>query len=150
VVVWAANADDQAAHAAHVERYTYGVGPTVVEGFMRATNLLVAATTFCVVGYGACGRGVARALRADGAMVLVVDRDQGARGRVRRHARLLSEIDQAALGPGERLTEHVSQHGRVRLVGRGAGRFQRGPQPVPPAVDDVVARAMLAALSATR
>ena len=54
---------------------TYGVGPTVVEGFMRATNLLVAATTFCVVGYGACGRGVARTLRADGATVLVVDRD---------------------------------------------------------------------------
>ena len=54
---------------------TYGVGPTVVEGFMRATNLLVAATTFCVVGYGACGRGVARALRADGATVLVVERD---------------------------------------------------------------------------
>ena len=54
---------------------TYGVGPTVVEGFMRATNLLVAATVFCVVGYGACGRGVARALRADGATVLVVDRD---------------------------------------------------------------------------
>ena len=54
---------------------TYGVGPTVVEGFMRATNLLVAATTFCVVGYGACGRGVARALRGDGATVLVVERD---------------------------------------------------------------------------
>ncbi len=54
---------------------TYGVGPTVVEGFMRATNLLVAATVFCVVGYGACGRGVARALRADGATVLVVERD---------------------------------------------------------------------------
>jgi len=54
---------------------TYGVGPTVVEGFMRATNLLVAATVFCVVGYGACGRGVARALRADGASVIVVERD---------------------------------------------------------------------------
>ena len=42
---------------------------------MRATNLLVAATAFCVVGYGACGRGVARALRADGAPVIVVERD---------------------------------------------------------------------------
>ena len=31
---------------------TYGVGPTVVEGFMRATNLLVAATASGVVGYG--------------------------------------------------------------------------------------------------
>ncbi len=53
----------------------YGVGPTVVEGFMRATNLLVAATTFAVVGYGACGRGVARALRADGATVIAVELD---------------------------------------------------------------------------
>jgi adenosylhomocysteinase len=53
----------------------YGVGPTVVEGFMRATNCLVAATTFAVVGYGACGRGVARALRALGGTVVVVEID---------------------------------------------------------------------------
>jgi len=290
--VWASNADDQAAHTAHIERIldwgpdllldngadliagtverglhvtaateettsganrlkselsarvpfpvvviddsplkrlienTYGVGPTVVEGFMRATNLLVAATTFCVVGYGACGRGVARALRADGATVLVVDRDpikaleaafDGMRvhdlqralpeadvvitvtgttgvigapelallrdGALLANAGHFSEIDLAALGPGERLTDHVSQHGRIRLLGRGEmlnltaatgnqiqvmdlgfalqahslralardpGRFKAGPQPVPTDVDDVVARAMLAALSATR
>ncbi len=53
----------------------YGVGPTVVEGFMRATNLLVPATTFAVIGYGACGRGTARALRADGATVIAVEID---------------------------------------------------------------------------
>jgi adenosylhomocysteinase len=288
VTVWASNADDQAAHAAHVERIlawgpdllldngadliagtvergvpvtaateettsganrlkaelsarvpfpvvviddsplkrlienTYGVGPTVVEGFMRATNLLVAATTFCVIGYGACGRGVARALRADGASVLVVDRDpvkaleaafdgmrvrdlQGALpeadvvitvtgttgvigagelalmsdGVLLANAGHFSEIDLAALGPGTRLTEHVSQHGRIRLLGRGEmlnltaatgnqiqvmdlgfalqahslrelarepHRFRPGPQPVPPAIDDTVARAMLTAL----
>jgi adenosylhomocysteinase len=141
---------------------TYGVGPTVVEGFMRATNLLVAATTFCVVGYGACGRGVARALRADGATVLVVDRDPvkaleaafdgmlvreladglpeadvvitvtGSTGVIGRdqvallrdgallaNAGHFSEIDAGALDPGVRLTEHVSQHGHVRLLGRG-------------------------------
>ena len=290
--VWASNADDHAAHAAHIERIldwrpdllldngadliagtverglpvaaateettsganrlkselsarvpfpvvviddsplkrlienTYGVGPTVVEGFMRATNLLVAATTFCVVGYGACGRGVARALRADGATVLVVDHDpikaleaafDGMRvhdlqralpdadvvitvtgttgviaapelallrdGALLANAGHFSEIDLAALGPGERLTDHVSQHGRIRVLGRGEmlnltaatgnqiqvmdlgfalqahslralaldpGRFEAGPQPVPTDVDDVVARAMLAALSATR
>jgi adenosylhomocysteinase len=201
---------------------TYGVGPTVVEGFMRATNLLVPATTFCVVGYGACGRGVARALRADGATVLVVEREPvraleaafdgmgvrelhdalpqadvvitvtGTTGVIGAEELALlrpdallanaghfSEIDAAALGPGERLTEHVSRHGRIRLLGRGEmlnltaatgnqiqvmdlgfalqahslrelardpSRFVPGPQPVPPAVDDVVARAMLAAL----
>ena len=292
VTVWAAKADDAAAHAAHIERIldwgpnllldngadliagavargleiafateettsganrlkaelagrvpfpvvviddsplkrlienTYGVGPTVVEGFMHATNLLVPATAFCVVGYGACGRGVARALRADGALVTVVERDPvraleaafdgmrvrelhdalpdadvvitvtGTTGVIGRHeldllrdgallanAGHFSEIDAAALGPGRRLTEHVSEHGRVRLLGRGEmlnltaatgnqiqvmdlgfalqaqslralareqGRFVDGPQPVPTEVDDAVARAMLAALAATR
>jgi adenosylhomocysteinase len=53
----------------------YGVGPTVVEGFMRATNCVVATSTFAVVGYGSCGRGVARSLRALGASVIVVERD---------------------------------------------------------------------------
>ncbi len=228
VTVWAANADDATAHAAHIERIldwapdllldngadliagtvtrgfavtaateettsganrlkselservpfpvvviddsplkrlienTYGVGPTVVEGFMRATNLLVAATTFCVVGYGACGRGVARALRADGATVLVVERDPvraleaafdgmrvrdlhaalpdadvvitvtGTTGVIGRaeiellrddallaNAGHFSEIVSDALGPGQRVTEQVSRHGKVRLLGRG-------------------------------
>ena len=30
-----------------------------------------------------------------------------------------SEIDAGALGPGERLTEQVTQHGSIRLLGRG-------------------------------
>jgi adenosylhomocysteinase len=292
VSVWAANADDARAHAAHIERIldwgpdllldngadliagtverglaigfateettsganrlkaelagrvdfpvvviddsplkrlienTYGVGPTVVEGFMRATNLLVAATAFCVVGYGACGRGVARALRADGALVTVVERDPvraleaafdgmrvrelhdalpdadvvitvtGTTGVIGReeldllrdgallaNAGHFSEIDADALGTGRKLTEHVSEHGHIRLLGRGEmlnltaatgnqiqvmdlgfalqaqslralardpGRFLNGPQPVPAEVDDAVARAMLAALAATR
>jgi adenosylhomocysteinase len=292
IEVWAANADDQSAHAAHVERIldwqpdllldngadliagvllrglpvtaateettsganrlkaelsgrvpfpvividdsplkrlienTYGVGPTVVEGFMRATNLLVPATTFCVVGYGACGRGVARALRADGASVIVVDRDPvkgleaafdgmrvleleralpeadvvitvtGSTGVIgARELELVrddvllanaghfSEIDLEALGPGDPLTAQVSRHGKVRLLGRGEmlnltsatgnqiqvmdlgfalqarslrelardpGRFAAGPQPVPPEIDEVVARRMLGALASTR
>jgi adenosylhomocysteinase len=53
----------------------YGVGPTVVEGFMRATNRGVATTAFAVVGYGPCGRGIARALRALGGSVTVVERN---------------------------------------------------------------------------
>ncbi len=207
---------------------TYGVGPTVVEGFMRATNLLVAATTFCVIGYGACGRGVARALRADGATVLVVECDPvkaleaafdgmavraldaalgaadvivtvtGSTGVIGRHelglvrdgvllanAGHFSEIEVAELGEGVRLTDDVSEHvvgdRRIRLLGRGEmlnltaaagnqiqvmdlgfalqahslraltadpGRFAAGPQPVPPEIDDTVARGMLASLSA--
>lgn len=53
----------------------HGVGPSVVEGFMRATNSSVAATTFAVVGYGFCGRGIARSLRGLGASVIAVERD---------------------------------------------------------------------------
>jgi adenosylhomocysteinase len=54
----------------------HGIGPAVVDGFMRATNSLIAAKTFVVVGYGSCGRSLARTLRALGAIVIVVERDE--------------------------------------------------------------------------
>ena len=53
----------------------HGIGPAVVDGFMRATNGLVAAKTFTVVGFGSCGRSLARTLRRLGASVIVVERD---------------------------------------------------------------------------
>ena len=53
----------------------HGIGPAVVDGFLRATNSLVAAKTFAVVGFGSCGRSLARTLRALGAVVIVVERD---------------------------------------------------------------------------
>ncbi|MFY9558130.1 MAG: adenosylhomocysteinase, partial [Blastocatellia bacterium] len=53
----------------------HGVGPTVVEAFMRATNLLVPSREFVVFGYGSVGRGIARCLRALGAHVTVVEPD---------------------------------------------------------------------------
>ena len=53
----------------------HGVGPTVVEGFMRATNLLVPGRSFVVFGYGSVGRGIAKCLRALGARVNVVEPD---------------------------------------------------------------------------
>lgn len=54
----------------------HGIGPAVVDGFMRATNSLIAAKTFAVVGYGSCGRSLARTLRALGAAVVVVEQDE--------------------------------------------------------------------------
>ena len=51
----------------------YGIGPAVLDGFLRATNCLVAATTFAVVGYGSCGRSLCRTLRALGATVISVE-----------------------------------------------------------------------------
>jgi adenosylhomocysteinase len=53
----------------------HGIGPAVVDGFQRATNSLIAAQTFAVVGFGSCGRSLARTLRALRASVLVVERD---------------------------------------------------------------------------
>ena len=53
----------------------HGIGPAVVDGFLRATNALVAAKTFAVVGFGSCGRSLARTLRRLGANVVVVERD---------------------------------------------------------------------------
>ncbi|HEX6480648.1 MAG TPA: adenosylhomocysteinase [Ktedonobacteraceae bacterium] len=53
----------------------HGVGPTIVEGFMRETNLLVQSRSFVVFGYGSVGRGIARTLRRLGAQVAVVEPD---------------------------------------------------------------------------
>jgi adenosylhomocysteinase len=52
-----------------------GIGPAAVDGFFRATNTFVAGKTFAVVGFGWCGRSLARTLRAMGAVVLVVEID---------------------------------------------------------------------------
>jgi len=54
----------------------HGIGPAVVDGFMRATNSLIAGKTFAVVGFGSCGRSLARTLRALGAIVIVVELDE--------------------------------------------------------------------------
>ncbi len=53
----------------------HGVGPTIVEGFMRETNLLVQSRSFIVFGYGSVGRGIARCLRKLGGHVTVVEPD---------------------------------------------------------------------------
>jgi adenosylhomocysteinase len=53
----------------------HGVGPSIVEGFMRETNLLVQSRSFVVFGYGSVGRGIARRLRVLGGHVTVVEPD---------------------------------------------------------------------------
>jgi adenosylhomocysteinase len=52
-----------------------GIGPATVDGFFRATNTFIAGKTFAVVGFGWCGRSLARTLRALGAVVIVVEVD---------------------------------------------------------------------------
>ncbi len=54
----------------------HAVGQSVVESFMRITNLMVPGRRFVVFGYGWCGRGVAHYLRALGGKVAVVEVDE--------------------------------------------------------------------------
>lgn len=61
--------------AKRVVENRYGVGSSVVDGFMRATNIMLHGKIAVVVGYGYCGSGVAQRLRGMGAHVTVVDND---------------------------------------------------------------------------
>ncbi len=54
----------------------HAVGQSVVESFMRITNLMVNGRRFVVAGYGWCGRGIAHYLRAFGGKVAVVEIDE--------------------------------------------------------------------------
>lgn len=53
----------------------YGTGQSVLDGLLRASNVLIAGLNFVVVGYGDCGRGVASRADGLGAHVIVVEVD---------------------------------------------------------------------------
>ncbi|MCK5560191.1 MAG: adenosylhomocysteinase, partial [Thermoplasmata archaeon] len=53
----------------------YGTGQSTLDGFMRATNVLLAGKNFVVGGYGWCGRGLANRARGLGAQVIVLEVD---------------------------------------------------------------------------
>ena len=101
----------------------HGVGPTVVEGFMRATNLLVPAKRFVVFGYGSVGRGIARALRALGGRVTVVEPDPIRALEAALDGMVISTIE-GALKNGE---VFITATGRPRvIVGAHFGRLPDG------------------------
>lgn len=51
----------------------YGTGQNTIDGILRATNTLLAGSTFIVAGYGWCGRGIALRARGMGARVIVCE-----------------------------------------------------------------------------
>ncbi|OGW50851.1 MAG: adenosylhomocysteinase [Nitrospirae bacterium RBG_19FT_COMBO_42_15] len=53
----------------------YGTGQSTVDGILRATNRLIAGSTFVVCGYGWCGKGVAMRAHGMGANVVIVEID---------------------------------------------------------------------------
>lgn len=52
-----------------------GVGQSVVDGFMRATGMLLGGKEILIIGYGFCGSGIAQRFRALGAFTSVWDTD---------------------------------------------------------------------------
>jgi adenosylhomocysteinase len=53
----------------------YGTGQSTFDGFMNATNLLVAGKRLVVAGYGWCGKGIAMRAKGLGASVIVTEVD---------------------------------------------------------------------------
>jgi adenosylhomocysteinase len=53
----------------------YGTGQSTIDGIIRATNMLLAGSTFVVGGYGWCARGLAMRARGMGANVIVTEVD---------------------------------------------------------------------------
>jgi len=53
----------------------YGTGQSTLDGIIRASNILIAGLNFVVIGYGDCGRGVAKRADGLGALVIVVEVD---------------------------------------------------------------------------
>lgn len=63
------------ANTKHLFDNRYGTGQSTIDGIIRATNRLLAGSTFVVAGYGWCGRGVATRARGLGARVIVTEVD---------------------------------------------------------------------------
>ena len=61
------------AQTKHLFDNRYGTGQSTLDGIIRATNLLMAGSTFVVAGYGWCSRGLANRARGLGAEVIVTE-----------------------------------------------------------------------------
>jgi adenosylhomocysteinase len=59
----------------HLFDNRYGTGQSTFDGWMNATNLLVAGKSLIVAGYGWCGRGIAMRAKGLGANVIVTEVD---------------------------------------------------------------------------
>ena len=63
------------ARTKHLFDNRYGTGQSTIDGIIRATNRLLAGSTFVVCGYGWCGRGVAMRAHGMGANIIVTEID---------------------------------------------------------------------------
>jgi len=63
------------ANTKHLFDNRYGTGQSTIDGIIRATNRLLAGSSFVVSGYGWCGRGVATRAKGHGARVIICEVD---------------------------------------------------------------------------
>jgi len=63
------------ANTKHLFDNRYGTGQSTIDGILRATNMLLAGSTFVVCGYGWCGKGIAMRARGMGARVIICEVD---------------------------------------------------------------------------
>jgi adenosylhomocysteinase len=136
----------------------YGTGQSVLDGILRATNLLLAGRSIVVLGYGAAGRGIAARAKGAGAAVIVceVDPVRALEARMEGYA-VMSSLAAAARGevfitvtgaPNVLRREHYELMGDGAVLAN-AGHFDveinleelaamavAPPRPVLPLVDD--------------
>ena len=110
----------------------YGTGQSVIDGLLRATNLLLAGKTVVVAGYGPCGVAIAERATGLGAQVIVTEVDPlRALDALMRGYRLLPMVQAAPLGDvfitatGSRdvITESHFELMRDQAVLANAGHF---------------------------
>ena len=63
------------AYTKHLFDNRYGTGQSTIDGILRATNRLIAGSTFVVAGYGWCGKGVAMRAKGMGADIIITEVD---------------------------------------------------------------------------
>ncbi|EEA94915.1 adenosylhomocysteinase [Pseudovibrio sp. JE062] len=112
----------------------FGVGSSVVDGLMRATNVMLHGKKIVVVGYGYCGAGTAQRLRGMGAHVTVVESNSLVRLEAHMEGFYTSKLEAAlpdadmvvtVTGRDSVLHKEHFQLMRDKTIIANAGHFQR-------------------------
>jgi len=74
----------------------YGTAQSTLDGILRATNVLLAGKNMVVIGYGSCGKGVAKSARGQGANVIVTEVDNFCALQARMDGFRVMQMDDAA------------------------------------------------------
>jgi len=112
----------------------FGVGSSVVDGIMRATNVMLHGKKIIVIGYGYCGSGTAQRLRGMGAHVTVVESNPLSRLEAHMEGFYTAELDDA-LGDADMVVtitgrDNILRQKHFKLMRHNtiianAGHFQR-------------------------